>query len=235
MVCGRSTAADDSKTLRETGTLNTTAIGGVASELLEESRLDSLTLLAMNTAEVLSAIDEEITRLEQARALLGGVVNASAPSVVEGKRRGRPPGATKQVPVAKNKTRTVSAEARARIAAAQKARWAAKKKAEKKAATAPAAAPAPKKAVAPAKKSVVKKAVIKKAPVTAKRVAVKKAAMPAKKVTAKKAASQTKGVASASKKSAPKVRAAAVETPQPSPTAEKATGSASTAENTSSE
>ena len=189
----------------------------------------------MNTAEILSAIDEELTRLEQARALLGGVSSAPAKVVTEGKRRGRPPGATKQMPVAEKKTRTMSEEGRARIAAAQKARWAAKKKAEKKAATASASALAPKKTAAPAKKSVAKKAAIKKTPVTAKTAAVKQAAMPAKKVAAKKAASQTKGPDGASKKAAPKVRAAAVKTPQPSPTAEEGTGSAPIAENTSSE
>jgi hypothetical protein len=70
----------------------------------------------MNVNEILSSIDSEIARLEQVRALLAGQVGYSA-----GKGR-----ATKK--------RTLSAEARAKIAAAQRKRWAAQKKAAKKAA-----------------------------------------------------------------------------------------------------
>jgi len=70
----------------------------------------------MDTTQLLSSIDSEISRLQQARALLAGQDDH-----VE---RGRKPG----------KKRTMSADARARIAAAQKKRWAAWKKAAKKAA-----------------------------------------------------------------------------------------------------
>lgn len=63
----------------------------------------------MNTAELLSSIDFEISRLQQARALLVGQ-NGHV-------RTGRKPG----------KKRTMSAEARKRIGAATKARWAAGK------------------------------------------------------------------------------------------------------------
>ena len=68
----------------------------------------------MNLNEILSSIDSEIASLQQARALLAGQVGHSA-----GKGR-----ATKK--------RTLSAEARAKIAAAQRKRWAAQKKAAKK-------------------------------------------------------------------------------------------------------
>jgi hypothetical protein len=70
----------------------------------------------MNLNEILSSIDSEITRLEQVRALLAGQVGYRA-----GKGRAI-------------KKRTLSAEARERIAAAQRKRWAAQKKAAKKAA-----------------------------------------------------------------------------------------------------
>jgi hypothetical protein len=72
---------------------------------------------AMTTIEILAAIDAEITVLQQARAILAGV----AP--VKGTH-----GAAK-VPRKRHK---MSAEARAKIAAAQKKRWAAQKKAQKK-------------------------------------------------------------------------------------------------------
>jgi hypothetical protein len=66
----------------------------------------------MTTIEILAAIDAEITVLQQVRAVLLGV----AP--VKGKH------GTAKVP---RKRRKMSAEARAKIAAAQKKRWAQKK------------------------------------------------------------------------------------------------------------
>jgi hypothetical protein len=66
----------------------------------------------MNTNEIVDAIDKEIARLQQVRSLLAG----------------------SQVPVRPAKTmrrakkRVMSAEGRARIAAAQRARWAKQKK-----------------------------------------------------------------------------------------------------------
>lgn len=137
-----------------------------------------VTLIRMNTTDLLSAIDEELNRLEQARSLLAGITNAPA-SIAEGKRRGRPPGQPKAAPV--KQARTMSADGRARIAAAQKARWASKKKADKAAAKAVAATPAAKKTAAPAEKAAAKKAVF-----IIKPRALKKAASPAKKGTAKK-------------------------------------------------
>lgn len=67
----------------------------------------------MNTSELLSSIESEIATLQQVRALLAGQDGT----------RGAFSGRIK---------RTMSAEGRARIAAAQKARWAKAKKAAKK-------------------------------------------------------------------------------------------------------
>ena len=64
----------------------------------------------MNLEQVIRSIDEEISRLQQAKALLNSTGKATG--------RGRVP-------------RTMSAAARARIAAAQRARWA-RVKAQKK-------------------------------------------------------------------------------------------------------
>jgi hypothetical protein len=87
----------------------------------------------MSIGNLISEIDAEIVRLEEARALLAGASSAAA------KKRGRPAGAVKVVKAAakpakaaKKAKRTLSPEGRARISAAAKARWAAKKKAAKK-------------------------------------------------------------------------------------------------------
>jgi hypothetical protein len=69
----------------------------------------------METTEILKEIDAEIARLQQVRALLGGGGNG-IPSPFAQKAR---------------KKHTMSAAGRARIAAAQKARWAKLKKAAK--------------------------------------------------------------------------------------------------------
>jgi hypothetical protein len=73
----------------------------------------------MNTSEIIAHIDSEIARLRQAKALLGGEQIKRKP--------GRPSSKlVKKTPAAKK--RTMSPEGRARIAAAQKARWAKVKK-----------------------------------------------------------------------------------------------------------
>jgi hypothetical protein len=82
--------------------------------------------------EVIAQIDAEIAKLEQAKSLLSGGSVAAAP--LKG-RRGRPPSiknAVKAIAPAKAKKvakRVLSPEARAKIAAAQKARWASAKEA----------------------------------------------------------------------------------------------------------
>lgn len=69
----------------------------------------------MDTSSIVAALDEEIASLTRARALLAG-------GAVSG-RQGRIPGTTRGV-----KRRKLSAAARAKIAAAQKRRWAKQKK-----------------------------------------------------------------------------------------------------------
>jgi translation initiation factor 2 gamma subunit (eIF-2gamma) len=71
----------------------------------------------MGTQAILVGIDEELQRLRQARELLLGAGSAKAVGGVKKKRH-----------------HVMSAEGRARIAAAQRARWAKQKRAAKKAA-----------------------------------------------------------------------------------------------------
>jgi hypothetical protein len=70
----------------------------------------------MQTTEIIAEIDAEISRLQEAKSLLSGIVKPAP---------GRPAGATSST------KRVLSPEARARIVAAQKARWAKVRKAAK--------------------------------------------------------------------------------------------------------
>ena len=80
----------------------------------------------MNTAHILSALDEEISKLERVRQILVGD-SYSAPTPQK-----RGPGRPKKIaPPSRPRKRVMSEEARAKIAAAQKKRWAAAKKAAK--------------------------------------------------------------------------------------------------------
>jgi hypothetical protein len=77
----------------------------------------------MGLNDIVAALDDEISRLEQVRSLLSGTkgnVTQAATSFAFGANQGKT-----------RKRRSLSAEARARIAAAQKKRWAAQKKAPK--------------------------------------------------------------------------------------------------------
>jgi hypothetical protein len=74
----------------------------------------------MDTTQILTRLDEEIARLQQVRALLTGESTKRKP--------GRPSTQAAKVALPAKK-RTMSAEGRARIAAAQRARWAKAKKA----------------------------------------------------------------------------------------------------------
>jgi hypothetical protein len=74
----------------------------------------------MNTSQILTSIEEEITRLRKVRALLSGVETPTTRL-----KPGRKPAKTTET----IKKRVMSVEGRARIAAAQKARWAKAKKA----------------------------------------------------------------------------------------------------------
>lgn len=75
----------------------------------------------MDTQKIVAEIDAEIFRLEQVKALLTGTKTA------ENRKSNRPGMARRS-----GKKRTLSAEAREKIAAAQRARWAKSKKALKK-------------------------------------------------------------------------------------------------------
>lgn len=80
----------------------------------------------MGLNEIVAALDEEISRLQQVRSLLAGTkgnVMYAANSFAFGANQAKP-----------RKRRQLSAEARERIAAAQRKRWATQKKAAKKAA-----------------------------------------------------------------------------------------------------
>ena len=78
----------------------------------------------MDVREIIAALDEEISRLQQVRSLLAGTngnVTHRATSFAYGANQAKAP----------RKKRRLSAEARERIAAAQRKRWAAQKKAAK--------------------------------------------------------------------------------------------------------
>ena len=90
----------------------------------------------MDTNHIVLEIDAEISRLQQARGLLAGANSAGKP-----KQRA----SASASPRNKKPVRTLSAAARARISAAQKARWAKSKRAAKKEARNAAAAAAAKK------------------------------------------------------------------------------------------
>jgi hypothetical protein len=77
----------------------------------------------MDVKKILAEIDGEIARLQQIRAALTGIGEAST-----GKRRGRPRGSTNAVKPAKRKKRNLSPEGRKRIAEAMKRRWAERRK-----------------------------------------------------------------------------------------------------------
>jgi hypothetical protein len=81
-------------------------------------------LFSMNTEQIISEIDLEISKLQQAKALLIGATSVSS------KGRGRPKkSGTVVAPATKKSSRKpLSVEAKARIATAQKKRWAAAKK-----------------------------------------------------------------------------------------------------------
>ena len=78
----------------------------------------------MDTKRIIADIDTEISKLQQARAILNGAAPAK-------KGPGRPK--SSEPKVAKLKKRMLSAKGRAAISAAMKARWAKAKKAAKKA------------------------------------------------------------------------------------------------------
>jgi hypothetical protein len=82
----------------------------------------------MTNEAILAAIDEEIMKLQQARAMLSD--SSTSPTSLK-KSVGRPKGSKSAASVPAPKKRTMTPEGKARIAAAQKKRWATAKKAAK--------------------------------------------------------------------------------------------------------
>ena len=78
----------------------------------------------MDTNEIIAQLDTEIARLQEVKSILSGTTTTKA-------KRGRPNMASVPVIAPVAAKRILSPEARARIAAAQKARWAKVKKAKK--------------------------------------------------------------------------------------------------------
>jgi hypothetical protein len=148
----------------------------------------------MNIQDIVVELDAEISRLQQVKALLTGT------TTTEMQKPGRP--ANTSLAGRARPRRTLSAEARERIAAAQRARWAKFKKAAKKAAPSIPAASTAKKAPAVGlhAKSENKRTLSEGA--RAKIAAAQKARWAKVRKAAKKAAS-----AKAAKKSAPAKKA----------------------------
>ena len=87
----------------------------------------------MDMTSILTALDAEISRLQQARAILNGGGNSAD---IARRGPGRPKGVladsvTSSASSESGPRRTMSAEGKAKIAAAQRARWAKQKKAAK--------------------------------------------------------------------------------------------------------
>jgi hypothetical protein len=79
----------------------------------------------MDTNEIIAQIDSEIARLEHVKSILS---STTATTATKAKRGPKPKTALTPITI---KKRTLSPEARARIVAAQKARWAKVRKAAK--------------------------------------------------------------------------------------------------------
>ena len=76
----------------------------------------------MDVSRIIAEIDSQISKLQQARALLAGTTAAS------GAGRGRPKGSKNTVAAATPRKRKLSPEGRKRIADAMKKRWAERRK-----------------------------------------------------------------------------------------------------------
>ena len=84
----------------------------------------------MDVSQILSAIDAEISRLQQARQAVAALDGASP--VPDAPRRGRPKKAVKTAePTTRKRKRNLSPEGRKRIQEAMQRRWADRRKAGK--------------------------------------------------------------------------------------------------------
>ena len=77
----------------------------------------------MEVSRIIAEIDAQISKLQQARALLAGT---TVPTTSAG--RGRPKGSKNAAPATPRKKRKLSPEGRKRIADAMKKRWAERRK-----------------------------------------------------------------------------------------------------------
>lgn len=85
----------------------------------------------MDVTRILSEIDAEIARLQQARAALTAI-GGSGTVAAAPKRRGRPKGSTNTAKPAAKRARNLTPEGRKRIADAMKRRWAERRKTSSK-------------------------------------------------------------------------------------------------------
>ncbi len=170
----------------------------------------------MNTDQILSALDEEISRLNQIRELLqeipspvtrerGSAAVETASSFSDSVRRksGRPIGsknkaASSSTPVVARKRTGISPEGKARIAEAQRSRWAKQKAIEKKSSAAREITPSKQPASSQSAKTVPSK--------TAKAVKSSKVSQSSKVHVAAKKAPTNKQTASAKKSTSTKQR-----------------------------
>jgi hypothetical protein len=88
----------------------------------------------LNTTNIIEQIDAEISKLQAAKALLASVVTKN------GSGRPKKGASVSSITSVRPAKRTMSAEGKAKIAAAQQARWAKVRRAAKKAAKTEAAA-----------------------------------------------------------------------------------------------
>ena len=162
----------------------------------------------MNTQHIVVEIDAEISKLQQVKALLSGISTT-------GKRKPVRPTNTSLAGKARTR-RTLSAEAREKIAAAQRARWAKSKKAAKKAAPSTAAASTAKKAPAVGLRAKSKKKRTLSVGARAKIAAAQRARWAKVRKAAKKVSSAKVAKKSApAKKAVPAMRASASKTRPP--------------------
>ena len=162
----------------------------------------------MRIQDIVVEIDADISKLQQVKALLAGISTTEM----------RKPGQLAKSSLARKTRprRTLSAEARERIAAAQRARWAKSKKAAKKAASSSSVASTANKAPTVGLRAKSKKKRTLSAGARAKIVAAQKARWAKVRKAAKKAASAKVAKKTApAKKAVPAKRAGASKTKAP--------------------
>lgn len=82
----------------------------------------------MEVSRIISEIDAQISKLQQARALLAGTVTSAGRRTGPGRPKGTKKAAAAPASTTPRKKRKLSAEGRKRIAEAMKKRWAERRK-----------------------------------------------------------------------------------------------------------